>query len=327
MLNSCYSITILFPRALVSFLYCWTAYVTITRVNQFPLAFIRIAIISVLFLGLYTYFKLVYTGPGSPLDFSELEIHDLLAAENGTELPPDFLSKRSITSKRDGRFRVCRTCHVWKPDRCHHCSTCNRCVLKMDHHCPWLPGCIGFKNQKYFIQFLLYSTFYASIILTITSLQLYMWFHDGVFERELIDLLLLSVWLLAVGVTTALFCFTTFSILQATKNQTTIEMYGLRRYREDLAVLGNTVTLQNAQSDNIFDLGSPLANWCDVMGSTFLEWCLPIETFKSTKNKNSFFEKGLFFEFRADMNERILETLSLQDRLLRRLTPRSSMDV
>jgi palmitoyltransferase len=26
-------------------------------------------------------------------------------------------------------------CHVFKPDRCHHCSICNRCVLNMDHHC------------------------------------------------------------------------------------------------------------------------------------------------------------------------------------------------
>lgn len=33
------------------------------------------------------------------------------------------------------RRRYCLMCHVFKPERCHHCSACNRCVLNMDHHC------------------------------------------------------------------------------------------------------------------------------------------------------------------------------------------------
>ena len=48
-------------------------------------------------------------------------------------------------------------CHVFKPERCHHCSVCNRCVLNMDHHCPWINNCVGFHNRKIFILLLLYS--------------------------------------------------------------------------------------------------------------------------------------------------------------------------
>jgi len=52
--------------------------------------------------------------------------------------------------------RYCLVCHIFKPERCHHCSTCNRCVLNMDHHCPWINNCVGFSNRKYFILLLFY---------------------------------------------------------------------------------------------------------------------------------------------------------------------------
>lgn len=32
---------------------------------------------------------------------------------------------------------ICKKCLTPKPTRTHHCSICNKCILKMDHHCPW----------------------------------------------------------------------------------------------------------------------------------------------------------------------------------------------
>lgn len=65
-----------------------------------------------------------------------------------------------ITVKRStGNRRWCSKCNAPKPDRCHHCSQCGTCVLKMDHHCPWLMDrCIALRNYKSFLLFLLYAS-------------------------------------------------------------------------------------------------------------------------------------------------------------------------
>uniref|UniRef100_A0A8D3E4X8 Palmitoyltransferase n=1 Tax=Scophthalmus maximus TaxID=52904 RepID=A0A8D3E4X8_SCOMX len=44
---------------------------------------------------------------------------------------------------------------IKKPMRAQHCFSCDACVAKQDHHSVWTNGCIGARNHRYFILFLL----------------------------------------------------------------------------------------------------------------------------------------------------------------------------
>jgi palmitoyltransferase len=38
---------------------------------------------------------------------------------------------------------LCPDCETVRTDRSRHCSICNKCVERFDHHCPWINNCVG----------------------------------------------------------------------------------------------------------------------------------------------------------------------------------------
>lgn len=65
---------------------------------------------------------------------------------------------------------LCADCEVVRTDRSRHCSICNRCVERFDHHCPWINNCVGVSNHGVFMSFLL--SMVALIFTTLFSLCL-----------------------------------------------------------------------------------------------------------------------------------------------------------
>ncbi|KAJ2273996.1 Palmitoyltransferase [Coemansia sp. RSA 370] len=178
--------------------------------------------------------------------------------------------------KRDTlKPRYCRLCKGFKPPRTHHCSDCDRCVLKMDHHCPWTNNCVGFANQGYFLRFVYMVDVTCGMAMALHCARMYELIVDSLngtyYVRQptqtevaflIINITLLFFVLLLVG---ALSCYHLYLIAG---NTTTIES----REKDRVAKLIRNKKCQPTPYP--YNLGI-LRNFKSIFGDSVLLWWLP----------------------------------------------------
>ncbi|KAI0791040.1 zf-DHHC-domain-containing protein [Abortiporus biennis] len=208
------------------------------------------------------------------------------------QLPMRYTRKPSSTPVLNPEYRYCHKDGFLKPYRAHHCRACGTCILKYDHHCPWIGQCVGARNHKFFVNFLFWA----------------MWFCLWTFSTLLANVIKMNqnprndidpqqVVIVAFAALFSIFTSTLLAthIRMILYNFTTVESFSMSRMKErEQAVLGRLFKIYQfgekrrarKQWDaewgrigiegNIWYLGSLRSNWESVMGHSVLYWIFPI---------------------------------------------------
>ena len=225
---------------IIGFYYCYVISVLLTYTIE-VIIIPAILFHATLLLLLWSYYMCIITDPGSiPSNFEEMAT-DLL---NSNEYNQSDYKAAKIT--------ICGKCKLSRPPRAHHCSLCNRCILRMDHHCPWIGNCVGFKNHRFFIQFLVYSS--LSCLNLGLSCVASLFYHNSIsIVTSLIGSIVGLTFTLSVG------GLAFFHIYLAATNKTTIEIDYVNKH-------------------NIFDTSELSKNCSQLFGQKPLGYFFPIRT-------------------------------------------------
>jgi len=213
------------------------------------------------FMVMFCYVESVLTHPGQIPDDEpawQFQPQDLKVTKQDKDKEANKDLPMLQEQKRSGERRHCKWCGKYKPDRCHHCRVCRMCILKMDHHCPWLYNCVGFANHKYFFLLLLYSaidthfitwTMFESVNNSLDPSTPFMRMFLLLFGETLSGLIAMA--------STMFFIFHVWLLF---KSMTTIEFC--------------EKSVKRVQSSTSFDRGA-MGNIKAVLGPSIILWFLP----------------------------------------------------
>ncbi|XP_054497400.1 palmitoyltransferase ZDHHC15 isoform X2 [Agelaius tricolor] len=262
------------PVLLIALLLLWSYYayvcelclVTVSNPVEKVAYLVVFHILFVLFV--WTYWKSVFTLPIQPGKKFHMSYADQERYENEErpEVQRQILAEIArklpvYTRTGNGGIRFCDRCQLIKPDRCHHCSVCAMCVLKMDHHCPWVNNCIGFSNYKFFLLFLAYSLLYC-LYIAATVFKYFIKYWTGELTNGRSKFHILFLLFVAIMFFVSLMFLFGYHCWLVSRNRSTLEAF-------------SAPVFQNGPDKNGFNLGF-VKNLQQVFGEEKKLWLLPI---------------------------------------------------
>ncbi|XP_005922456.1 palmitoyltransferase ZDHHC14 isoform X2 [Haplochromis burtoni] len=145
---------------------------------------------GVLFLFvLGTLLRTSFSDPGvlpraSPDEAADLE-RQIDVANGGTGYRPPPRTKEVVINGQTVKLKYCFTCKIFRPPRASHCSLCDNCVERFDHHCPWVGNCVGRRNYRFFYMFILSLSFLTIFIFAFVITHIILSSHQNGFLSAL----------------------------------------------------------------------------------------------------------------------------------------------
>jgi len=274
------------PVIFISLIICWSyyAYVVAVVLTAMVDSVVEQVVCVVLYhclaiMFVWSYYMVVFTPPGTvppSWRLAQADVERLALAQSEDEWKTilsslaaqlgclDTVKQRSVQNA----VRYCEKCLCIKPDRSHHCSVCEDCTLKMDHHCPWVNNCVGFHNYKFFLLFLGYALSYCVFIAASTARY---FLHIWLLEREADEELgtakyhILFVFFISILFSLSVSSLFWYHLWLVLHNRSTLEQFRAPMFEN------------NATDPNGWSLGK-LNNVREVFGTSMLLWLLPLQT-------------------------------------------------
>jgi hypothetical protein len=265
-------------------------------------AILTLSIITNVFILLYfiSFFRASTTSPGRIPDRPPWNLVS----------PGDDM--KTAEAKRSGGKRYCRYERKFKPDRCHHCSQCDQCTLRMDHHCPWLDNCIGFWNYKFFLLTLIYST--LSLLLIASSCGWLGHYVLNYTSNLSIDISRLVIGIVLSAISGIIACvisvFLAIHLAMVVKGVTTLEVFEKQRTEDfnDESCIGaiccetkDPVT-RKPVNPSIYKLPSTFQNLKAAFGEDISMWWVPTHPRMKTGSSD-----GLTFQTSNETQRKAIE--------------------
>ncbi|XP_063285894.1 palmitoyltransferase ZDHHC20 [Pelobates fuscus] len=275
-LRCCQRVVGWIPVLFISLVVCWSYYAYVLELCVWTIkSDTEKAIYMVVFhmffiMFVWSYWKTIFSSPANPsrefcLSQSDKEKYE---REERQEFQQEILKKAAkdlpvYTMTATKAIRYCDRCQLIKPDRCHHCSACDVCVLKMDHHCPWVNNCVGFSNYKFFLLFLLYSLLYCLFVAG-SVLQYFIKFWTNELPDTRAKFHVLFLFFVAAMFFISILSLFSYHCWLVGKNRSTIEAF-------------RAPTFRSGPEKNGFSLGFS-KNLSEVFGDQKKYWLLPVFT-------------------------------------------------